>query len=164
MCAENLNARQPLEAVPPPLHTPGPPLLVFHINDSTDDQVLFQAACKQANVPFQWHVAESAQRGISYLTSLLTLSQTQSVRWPDLVVLAMLMPGDSGLKVLEFIRGTPKLRPLPVIVLTGHPSAELHEAALKLGANAFYEKPSEFAQLVQLVATLYQISTTARRP
>ena len=164
MSAENLDVVRPLPAVPLPLPNLRQPLLVFHINDNTDDQVLFQAACKQANVPFQWHVAESAHRGISYLTSLLTLSQTQSVRWPDLVVLDIMMPGESGLKVLEFIRGTPKLRPLPVIILTGHPAVELQQAALKLGANAFYEKPADFSQLVQLVLTLYQIWNAAQRP
>jgi CheY-like chemotaxis protein len=164
MNGENLDARQPWEAVTPPLPMLRQPLLVFHINDSTDDQVLFQAACQQADVPFQWHVAESAERGVSYLTSLLTLSQTQSVRWPDLVILDMIMPGASGLTVLEFIRSTPKLKPLPVVIFTGHPSAELQAAALKLGANAFYEKPPEFSQLVQLVASLYDIWSSARRP
>ena len=125
--AENLDAVGPLKSAAPLLPVLRPSFLVFHINDSTDDQVLFQAACHQANVPFQWHVAESAERGVSYLTSLMTLSQTQSVRWPDLVVLDVVMPGGSGLKVLEFIRATPKLKPLPVIVLTGHPSDEMHE-------------------------------------
>jgi two-component system response regulator len=140
------------------------PLLVFHVNDNTDDQVLFQAACKQADVPFQWHVAESAERGISYLQSLLTLSQTQSVRWPDLVVLDVVMPGASGLTVLEHIRCTPRLGPLPVVILTGHPSAAVQEAAFKLGANSFYEKPSNFTELVNLVRALYQIWSTAQRP
>jgi len=140
------------------------PLLVFHINDNTDDQVLFQAACTQADVPFQWHVAESAARGISYLQSLLTLSETQSVRWPDLVVLDIVMPGASGLTVLEYIRTSPRLRPLPVVVLTGHPSAAVHEAALRLGANSYYEKPPTFGELVGLVGALYQIWSAARRP
>jgi CheY-like chemotaxis protein len=142
----------------------GPPLLVFHINDNTDDQVLFQAACQQANVPFQWHVAESAERGISYLRSLLRLSRKQAVRWPDLVVLDVVMPGDSGLSVLEFIRSTPKLGPLPVVVLTGHPSAAVQEEALRLGANGFYQKPANFGELVELVGALYSIWSSARRP
>lgn len=141
-----------------------PPLLVFHINDNTDDQVLFQAACKQADVPFHWHVAESAERGISYLQSLLSLSQTRSVRWPDLVVLDVVMPGASGLTVLQYIRTTSRLAPLPVIILTGHASIEIQEAAIRLGANAFYEKPSNFSELVNLMRVLYQIWSTARRP
>jgi CheY-like chemotaxis protein len=147
-----------------PAFAQNPTLLVFHINDSTDDQVLFQAACKQANVPFLWHVAETAERGLSYLSSLLSLSQTQSVRWPDLVVLDIVMPGGSGLKVLEFIRATPKLSPMPVVILTGHPSAAVQETALRLGVNSFYEKPSDFRQLVELVTALYCIWSSARRP
>src|SRR5437867_7517363 len=87
-----------------------PDLLVFHVNDSTDDQVLFQAACKKARVPFQWHVAESAERGISYLESLVNMSREHSVRWPDLVILDIVMPNGSGFKVLEYIRSNPKLR------------------------------------------------------
>ena len=164
MCAENLDSRAPLEAMTPPPPGLRPALLVFHVNDNTDDQVLFQAACKQANVPFHWHVAESAERGVSYFNSLLALSQTRSVRWPDLVVLDIVMPEGSGLKVLEFIRSTPKLKSLPVVMLTGHSSPEMQVASLKLGANSFYEKPSDFAQLVQLVRALYDIWSAARRP
>jgi CheY-like chemotaxis protein len=79
-------------------------------------------------------------------------------------MLDIVMPGASGLKVLEYIRATPKLSPLPVVILTGHPSPALQEAALKLGANSFYEKPSDFRQFVQLVAVLYRIWSNARRP
>lgn len=164
MCAENLQAGKPLAAAPPPVVGLRPALLVFHIDDNTDDQVLFQAACKHANVPFQWHIAESADRAISYLTSLVNLSQKQAVRWPDLVILELVIPGGGGLKVLEFIRTTPKLKPLPVIILTGHPSPHAQESALKLGANAFYEKPADFSQLVQFVQALYDIWSAARRP
>jgi DNA-binding response OmpR family regulator len=163
MTAKNLTVTTNLEAAPvmPVLR---PPLLVFHINDNTDDQVLFQAACKKADVPFQWHVAESAERGVSYFNSLLNLSQTQTVRWPDLVVLDLVMPGGSGLMVLDFIRATAKLQPLPVVVLTGHPSDELQAAAAKAGANGFYQKPLDFGQLVELVRSLYSIWSAAQRP
>ena len=164
MTAENVQPSPSTQQAPQAILGLRPPLLVFHVNDNTDDQVLFQAACQQANVPFQWHVAESAERGISYLQSLLALSRTQAVRWPDLVVLDLIMPGESGLKVLEFIRSNPKLSPLPVIILTGHPSPDVQEASSRLGANAFYEKPSTFAELVRLVAAIYHIWSNAQRP
>lgn len=41
------------------------PLSILHVEDDTDDQILYQAAAKQAAVPIQWHVAESADCGIS---------------------------------------------------------------------------------------------------
>src|SRR5262249_12158294 len=94
----------------------GPTLLVLHINDSTDDQVLFQTACKHAKVPFAWHVTDSAEKAKSYLDTLLKVDRLHAVRWPDLIVLDIVMPGESGLKVLEYIRSTPELQRLPVVI------------------------------------------------
>ena len=141
-----------------------PTLLVFHINDSTDDQVLFQAACKHAKVPFLWHVADSAEKAISYLKSLIALNQTHSVRWPDIVVLDVAMPGENGFTVLEFMRSTPQIKALPVVIFSGHPEPKLIEEAYRLGANSFLAKPVHFEQTVELVGLLYAAWSTARRP
>ena len=141
-----------------------PTLLVFHINDSTDDQVLFQAACKHAEVPFLWHVADSSEKAISYLESLIALNRTHAVRWPDIVVLDVAMPGENGLSVLEFMRATPEFKTLPVIIFSGHPEPKLIEEAYRLGANSFLAKPVQFEQTVELVGSLYNAWSTAKRP
>ena len=139
-------------------------LLVFHINDSTDDQVLFQAACKKAGVPLEWQVADSSARAKEFFESMLSLSRTQAVQWPDLVVLDLVMPGGSGFQVLEYIRNKPELSALPVIILTGIASIERMEKAYGLGANSFHEKPVSFADMVTLVGTIYTMWSSARRP
>src|SRR5947209_18043302 len=76
-------------------------ILLFHVNDSTDDQVLFQAACKRAGIPVNWHVADSAAKGISYLQTLVRKSKEHEVHWPDLVLLDIVMPRESGFEVLK---------------------------------------------------------------
>jgi len=139
-------------------------LLVFHVDDSTDDQVLFQAACRKANIPIQWQVADSSEQAISLLKSALALSETQEVPWPDLVVLDINMPGEKGFKVLEFVRATPQLRAMPVIILTGLTSNEMMAQAYALGANSFHEKPNGFEAMVELANCLYQAWSAARRP
>lgn len=142
----------------------GPTLLVFHINDSTDDQVLFQTACKHAGVPFIWHVTDSAEKAKSYLETLLKVDQQHSVRWPDLIVLDVVMPGENGFKVLEFIRSTAGLKRLPVVIFSGHGSPALIDEAYRLGANSFLTKPDDFKEAVSLVASLYSTWSTAKRP
>jgi two-component system response regulator len=139
-------------------------LLVLHINDSTDDQVLFQTACMHARVPFAWHVTDSAEKARSYLETLVRVDRQHSVRWPDLIVLDIVMPGESGLKVLEFIRSTPELHRLPVVIFTGHSSPALVDEAYKLGANSFLSKPNDFKQAVSLVSSLYSVWSIAKRP
>lgn len=61
----------------------------------------------------------------------MTLIQTVT---PDLVILDLMMQGTEGDKVLEYVRQTPQLQNLPVIVTSAHPKAE-QIAELK-GANA----------------------------
>ncbi len=129
---------------------------VLHVNDSTDDQVLFQAACKEAGVPLIWHVADSAEKGISYLETLVRLSKKHDVRWPDLILLDIVMPGDNGFKVLEYIRATPELNKLPVVVFTGQESSSFQTQAAELGANSFLNKPNGFSEAVRMVGSLYQ--------
>ena len=130
-------------------------LLILHINENTDDQVLFQAAAKHAEVPVEWHVVESAQRGVSYLESLINLSREHEPRWVDLVLLELVLPDDNGLAVLKHVRGTPELRHLPVVILTGHENPSTHKEAYELGANAVHLKPAKFEDSVQLVRMLY---------
>ena len=142
----------------------GPTLLVLHINDSTDDQVLFQTACKHAKVPFAWHVTDSAEKAKSYLETLLKVDRLHAVRWPDLIVLDIVMPGESGLKVLEFIRATPELQRLPVVIFTGQGNPALIDEAYRLGANSFLAKPDDFKQAVSLVSSLYSVWSVAKRP
>jgi two-component system response regulator len=138
--------------------------LVLHVNDSTDDQVLFQTACKHAKVPFLWHVADSAEKALSYLQTLLKVSRVRSVSWPDLVLLDIAMPGASGLQVLEYVRATPDLKSLPVVVFTVHDDPKLIRQAQQLGANSYLLKPKQFHETVRLVTSLYATWSVARRP
>ena len=138
--------------------------LVFHINDSTDDQVLFQAACKQVDVPFQWQVADTTAKAISYFNSLRDLSATQPVRWPDLVVLDLGLPDEHGFKVLEHVRSTKELRRLPVIILSGRLTPAVRDEAARLGANSVLAKPQDFSTSVELVANLYALWSSVQRP
>ncbi len=49
-------------------------------------------------------------------------------------------------------------------VLTAQESPELMEQAFKLGANSYHVKPPDFAGWVELVRTLYNVWSMAKRP
>lgn len=60
---------------------------------------------------------------------------------PELVILDQMLPGISGLEVLDALRADPASATVPVLMLTarGHPRDR--EAALKAGATRFMAKP-----------------------
>jgi putative two-component system response regulator len=70
---------------------------------------------------------------------------------PDVVLLDLMMPHVSGLKILEEMRGSNDLRHVPVIVLTASSDREMRLASLDRGANDFLSKPVDRSELLPRV-------------
>ena len=76
----------------------------------------------------------------------LTLSER-----PDLVLLDMMMPGRTGLEVLEQLRADPGVAETPVIMLTARTQENDRAAADDAGATVFLPKPFSPTELARLV-------------
>ena len=70
---------------------------------------------------------------------------------PDVILLDVMMPEVSGLKILQEVRSDPDLAHLPVLILTASTDAETKHAALELGATDFLGKPVDASDLVPRV-------------
>ncbi len=68
----------------------------------------------------------------------------------DCVLLDIRMPGMDGLSVLRALAAQQGVVP-PVIILTGHGDVPLAVEAMKLGADAFIEKPYRSDQLLSAI-------------
>jgi DNA-binding NtrC family response regulator len=66
---------------------------------------------------------------------------------PDLVLLDWMMPGMSGIEVLERMRAEPRWRGVPVIMLTARGSLEDKVQGLDAGANDYVTKPVDETEL-----------------
>lgn len=104
-----------------------------------------------------WDVA-SALDGDSAIDSLLGAP-------PDVLVLDVMLPPQSGFAVLKRVRSEPQLRHLPVMVLTAKGQEKDRHTALRLGADAFVTKPFSNRDIVQQVRELAasrEVSTPQR--
>ncbi len=71
---------------------------------------------------------------------------------PDLIVLDVMLPGLSGIEVLEEIRSDEKLKDMPVVVITAWSHTEIE--AQVAGADRFVSKPFDPDELSNVVAEL----------
>jgi DNA-binding response OmpR family regulator len=71
-----------------------------------------------------------------------------TVRWPDLVVLDLMLPGLNGIDVCRRLRAR---APVPVIMLTARGSEEDRIVGLDLGADDYVAKPFSPRELVARV-------------
>ena len=70
---------------------------------------------------------------------------------PDLILLDINMPAGNGIDILRKLRGSPKTKHIPVIVITGDLSPATEGEARKLGAADFLRKPVEQDQICAAV-------------
>jgi len=71
----------------------------------------------------------------------------------DLILLDIMMPGMSGLEVLETLRKRQSPAELPIIMATAKTQSEDVVSALRLGANDYVTKPIDFNVLLARVDT-----------
>ncbi len=70
---------------------------------------------------------------------------------PDLIILDVILPGLSGLKVCQALRANPATSDVPILVFS---VLDVRDRALDAGADAFLLKPIEQPKLIEAVATL----------
>ena len=74
---------------------------------------------------------------------------------PNLIILDLGLPAGDGFVVLDRLQKDDKLSAIPVIVLTARDAQSSEQRALKAGATAFFQKPADNAELLEVIrATL----------
>ncbi len=94
---------------------------------------------------------------ISIADGPTALSVMETVR-PDVVLLDMEMPVMGGLEVCQRIKANPRLRLVPVVIITAWGRTEDRVKALEWGADDFMAKPVERAELVARVRSCLRVS------
>lgn len=113
-----------------------------------DDDTMILMILKQTLTKAGYRVltVNSGEEGIS----MLSTSQV------DLVLTDYLMPGMSGIEVLNSIKKNQPL--IPIIILTGHGDVALTIKAIQLGAVDFIEKPIHSKELIEVIKRTLEIS------
>ncbi|KAA5541777.1 sigma-54-dependent Fis family transcriptional regulator [Roseiconus nitratireducens] len=118
-----------------------------------DDPLILQ--CMKLCLPepdYHVLVADSAERGLEAFRS----------HRPDAVLLDVQLPDRSGLAAVHDFHELD--RRVPVIVMTGHGSAEVAITAMSGGAFEYVTKPFEPDEILPLIDSALETSQMARRP
>jgi two-component system response regulator len=128
------------------------PITILLVEDSEADIELTLRGLARAKLQNRiWTVRD----GVQALAFLRHEAPHEEAPRPDLVLLDLNLPKLDGREVLARIRADPRLRELPIVVLTTSDSEQEHRAAST--ADAFMTKPVDFqqvAKLVQMIAGL----------
>ncbi len=82
---------------------------------------------------------------------------------PDLVILDVMMPKMSGFQVCSSLKGDPKTRDIPIVMVTALSDVGDVERAVESGADDFLTKPVHKLELVTRVKSLLRYRLLKRR-
>lgn len=120
------------------------------IEDNPADIMIAQRALRDADHGVELVVARDGREALAYLLH----ENAGEGKVPALVLLDVNLPGLTGRQVLEQIRATPRLRTLPVVVLTTSRRLEDIQEMYGAGANSYIEKPQEYRRFVEIMEVL----------
>ncbi len=81
---------------------------------------------------------------------------------PDVVILDLLMPEETGWQVLEKLKANPVTRDIPVIICSVVAGVKDRERAAEMGAAAYITKPFELRELAEAVERVTGLKRPAK--
>src|SRR5262249_28014308 len=97
---------------------------------------------------------EDGEELMDYLHRRGKYSNPKDSPRPGLILLDLNMPRKDGREALREIKNDPKLRDIPVVVLTTSKAEEDVVRTYSLGVNSYIAKPVKFTALVEIMKTM----------
>lgn len=133
------------------------PLQQLLVVEDNDDHAELLAQCLEGQ-----EIADEVLRARDGEEALRILSDT--TRRPDLILLDLNLPRISGLEVLRHVKRDPRIREVPVVVLTTSDSESDRTSAYRFQANSYLIKHIDFIQFQEQVHEIGLYWGTMNRP
>ncbi len=128
---------------------------ILLVEDNPDDAALTIHAFKSHNLFNSMVHLKNGQEAIDYIFNGASFDGKKfEDRHPKVILLDLKMPKVNGLEVLDKVKGDPRTRSIPVVVLTSSAEDPDVERCYKLGANSYIVKPVEFENFSKTVVDL----------
>jgi two-component system, chemotaxis family, response regulator Rcp1 len=131
---------------------------VLIVDDNPADVELIREAFAENGIAACIEVAEGGAQAIGRLRREEPYATAAR---PDLVLLDLRMPSVDGHQVLSAIKGDPRLRAIPVVVMTSSEHPADVASAYGAAANTYIVKPVQWGRLLNTVKSLEQFWFTA---
>jgi len=124
---------------------------VLYAEDEPDDVFFMELAFQKTGAETLLLTVRDGAEAVAYLSGEGRYTDRTQYPLPQLVLLDLKMPVMDGFDVLKWIRTTPTVSEIPVIVLTSSGNLTDKSRAALLGANGYLVKPGRPDELTELV-------------
>ncbi|WP_440222443.1 response regulator [Dokdonella sp. MW10] len=124
---------------------------ILLVEDNEGDVRLTREAFAEGHIRNRLHVVNDGEQALAFLRRE---GAWKDAPQPDLVLLDLNLPRLDGREVLSAIKVDPRLKHIPVVVLTSSRTEQDLLRAYDLHANCFITKPVEFEQFIEVIRSI----------
>jgi CheY-like chemotaxis protein len=124
------------------------PVRILIADDDIEDRQLIKEALEESRLMNPLDFVNDGEQLMRHLADVQDL--------PGLILLDLNMPKKDGREALAEIKSNPRLKRIPVIILTTSKAEEDIFRTYNLGVNSFITKPVTFASLVEVLHKVAQ--------
>lgn len=136
---------------------------ILLVEDSEHDVTLTLEALGEAKLGDDVVVVRDGQEALDYLFRTGTYA-AETPELPDVVLLDLKLPRVNGLEVLAKVKADPRLKHIPVVMLTSSEEDSDLERSYGLGVNAYVVKPTSFTDFSATVKKLGRFWAVLNQP
>jgi len=127
------------------------PMEILLVEDNPGDVRLTVEALGEGGFSNKLHVVTDGVQAIDFLRN--EGDYADAVR-PDMILLDLNLPKKNGREVLADIKKDPRLRSIPVVILTTSEAEQDIVQTYDLHANCYITKPVDFDQFIKVIRLL----------
>jgi CheY-like chemotaxis protein len=130
---------------------------VLLVEDNPTDIYVITEALRKSAVDFKLDIVRDGHEAIKYLQKV---GSGPDMPCPDLILLDLNVPKAEGIEVLREIRHRSPCKSTPVVIVTSSIAEPDRVAALSLGAQAYFQKPTDLTAYMELAKVIRDVLNT----
>jgi len=127
---------------------------ILLVEDNPEDLALTLRALRKANLTNHIHVARDGAEALEFIFCEGPHADRKIENGPKVILLDLKLPKVDGLEVLRRIKGDPRTKMIPTVVLTSSKEQNDVVESYQLGVNSYIVKPVNFESFATAVAQL----------
>jgi two-component system response regulator len=128
--------------------------VILLVEDNPDDEALTLRALQKNNITNEVVVARDGVQALDYVFGTGAYAGRDTSFSPQIILLDLKLPKIDGIEVLRRLRGDPRTKLTPVVILTSSNEERDLLAGYGFGANSYVRKPVDFDQFAEAVRYL----------